>query len=93
MISRKTEPEGTEVFKLLPSSDDLIEKTDRQTISTYLGINARTIAKFSSGNARVAIALAETVKTKETLGRLSDTDLFRALIPTEGTSTMTHSCV
>jgi len=62
---QEDEPEGTEVFKLLPSSDDLIEKLIVKRFPHILGINARTIAKFSSGNARVAIALAETVKTKE----------------------------
>ena len=73
------EPEGTEVFKLLPASEDLIEKLILKRFPHVLGINARTIANFSGGNARVAIALAETVGRRETLGTLSDTDLFHRL--------------
>jgi len=55
-------PEETDVFRLEPSSDNVIEKLLEQRYLNISQINARTIAEFASGNARVAIALANTLK-------------------------------
>jgi hypothetical protein len=76
---REDEPEGTEVFKLTPSSIELIEKLVRNRFPNVSEIDARTISNFSDGNARIAIALAETIGKKETIAGLSDEDLFRRL--------------
>ncbi|MGC2695951.1 MAG: hypothetical protein WA738_09180, partial [Candidatus Angelobacter sp.] len=76
---REDEPEGTEVFKLTPSSIELIEKLVRNRFPNVSVIDARTISNFSDGNARIAIALAETIVKKETIAGLSDEDLFRRL--------------
>jgi hypothetical protein len=73
------EPEGTDVFKLEPSSSELIEKLVFRRFPHISAVNARTIANFSDGNARVAIALAETVDKRETLGSLSNAELFHRL--------------
>lgn len=76
---RDDEKEATEVFRLEPASIGLI--TDlvvrrNNTIGTY---NAEKIAVFSGGNARIAIALAKTIKQGESLGNLSDESLFERL--------------
>ncbi len=74
------EPEGTEVFRLDTSSLDLIEKLIRRRFPDISHTDAKTIANFSDGNARVAIALAGTVGKNETIEGLKDHDLLVRLI-------------
>ncbi|WP_373033964.1 hypothetical protein [Sulfurovum sp.] len=76
---REDQPEETEVFHLEPSSDELIEKVIRARFPYVNQVDAGTIAKFSGGNARVAIALASTVEKGESLSNLQDNDLFERL--------------
>jgi hypothetical protein len=73
------QPEGTEVFELRPSSDDLIEKLLLRRVEGLSQVNAATIAKFASGNARVALALAQTVGKNESVASLNDVELFQRL--------------
>jgi len=73
------QPEGTEVFELRPSSDDLIEKLLLRRVEGLSQVNAATIAKFASGNARVALALAQTVDKNESVASLNDVELFQRL--------------
>ena len=72
-------PEETDVFRLEPASKGIIEKLihKRYPDIGQNNDNAETIAGFSGGNARVAIALAGTVKRGET--RLRDQELFERL--------------
>jgi len=72
-------PEETDVFRLEPSSNDLIEKLLKRRYPHIGQINAQTIAEFASGNARVAIALANTLKKGESLSTLRDDELFDRL--------------
>ena len=53
---REDEPEGTEVFELLPSSEGLIEQLIKRRFPELSVIDARTAAEFSGGNARIAVA-------------------------------------
>ena len=76
---RDDQQEGTEVFKLEPSSKELIEKLIRKRFQAVSQVDAGTIAEFSGGNARVAMALAATVGKGETITGLKDEDLFRRL--------------
>jgi len=76
---REDQPEGTEVFKLEPSSNDLIEKIIKHRFRELSPVDVRTVAEFSGGNARIAIALAATVGNKETIAGLTDEELFRRL--------------
>jgi hypothetical protein len=76
---REDQPEGTEVFSLEPASIDLIDKLVRRRFPHLLAVGARTIAEFSGGNARIAIALAETIGKNEAIAGLSDGDLFTRL--------------
>jgi hypothetical protein len=73
-------PEGTQVFRLDTSSPELIEKLIRRRFKDVSPTDAGTIAKFSDGNARVAIALAATVSRNETIEGLRDEDLIERLI-------------
>jgi hypothetical protein len=76
---REDQPEGTEVFELEPSSTDLIEKLVQRRFQHISAVDRHTIANFSGGNARIAIALAETVGREETVAGMSDEDLFKRL--------------
>jgi len=72
-------PEGTEVFELRAASAELIEKLLQMRFPNLSQIDRRTAAEFSGGNARIAIALADTVARRGTLASLSDSDLFERL--------------
>lgn len=72
-------PEETEVFLMEPSSDKLIQKMIENLFREIGFLNAKTIADFSGGNARIAIALARTVIKGEALSSLRDDDLFNRL--------------
>ncbi len=58
-------PEETDVFRLELASDKLIEKLLEKRYGHISQIDAIKIAEFASGNARVAIALANTLKQGE----------------------------
>jgi hypothetical protein len=76
---REDQPEGTDVFELQPSSDDLIEKLLQRRVTGLSQVNARSIATFATGNARVALALAHTVDRDESVASLKDAELFERL--------------
>ncbi len=76
---REDQPEGTDVFELQPSSNDLIEKLLQRRVPGLSQVNARSIAIFAGGNARVALALAQTVDSHESVASLRDTELFERL--------------
>ncbi|OIK07155.1 hypothetical protein [Bacillus sp. MUM 13] len=72
-------PEETDVYHLEPASDHLIERLIISRFPYVSGVDSRTIASFSGGNARIAIALANTIRRGENLGNLRDEDLFSRL--------------
>lgn len=76
---REDQPEGTDVFSLETSSLPLIEKLVRGRFPDLSQVDAGTIAEFSGGNARIALALAGTVKKSETVSGLTNTELFTRL--------------
>lgn len=73
---REDQPEETDVFRLEPASVALVEKLIQIRFEHISQIDACTIADFSGGNARVAIALANTVAKGETLAALNNEELF-----------------
>ena len=73
---RDDQPEETEVFYLEPASSEIIINIIRTRFEHVSEIDARTIAEFSGGNARIAIALASTIQQGEDLANLRDEDLF-----------------
>lgn len=76
---REDQPEGTDVFELDASSPELIERLIEKRLPHLSHIDRKTIAESSGGNARVALALAGTVKKKESVAGLSDAELFKRL--------------
>ncbi|MCP3390929.1 hypothetical protein NLM27_19290 [Bradyrhizobium sp. CCGB12] len=76
---RDDQPEGTDVFALDTSSPALIEKLVARRHPQISQIDAGTIAQFSDGNARVALALAATVEKNGSITGLSNADLFKRL--------------
>jgi hypothetical protein len=76
---RDDQPEGTQVVTLDTSSPELIEMLVRRRYPHLSQVDARTIAEASGGNARIAIALAETVESSDTIAGLSNEELFQRL--------------
>ena len=76
---REDEPEGTDVFALEPSSSDLVEKLVKHRFPEISSVDAHSVAEFSGGNARIAIALAATIGKNETIAGLNDEELFERL--------------
>ena len=74
---REDEPEGTDVYRLEPASTDLIESLLRSRFTVAQG-EARRIAEFAGGNARIAMALAVATKNSNVL-KMNDDELFRRL--------------
>jgi hypothetical protein len=72
-------PDETSVFRLEPASEEIIEKIINKRFPHISQVDARTIAVFSGGNARVAISLANTVRQGETLSGFHDEELFERL--------------
>lgn len=73
------ESEGTEIFRLEPASVELIEKVLARKHPSLSEPEVRTIARFSEGNSRIALALAQTARRGESLANLKDSDLFKRL--------------
>ena len=76
---REDQPEGTDVFSLGTSSPELIERLVSKRCPELSQVDSRTIADFSGGNARIALALAGTIGKSETIAGLTDEDLFHRL--------------
>jgi hypothetical protein len=73
------EPEGTEVFRLEPASDEVIEHLLARRAPHASEADRRRIAEFSGGNARMALALAHTIRRGDSITRLADNELFERL--------------
>jgi hypothetical protein len=76
---RDDRPESTRVVSLETSSIALIAQIVRRRFPYISQVDAATIAESSGGNARIAIALANTVGESETISGLSDDELFKRL--------------
>lgn len=76
---REDQPEGTDVFVLDTSSLDVVEKLVARRYPDLSQIDAHTIAEFSGGNARVALALASRIEKTETVAGLTEEELFKRL--------------
>lgn len=72
-------PEETDVFRLEPATTALIEKLIQIRFKHISQVDSHTIAEFSGGNARIAIALAQTINVGESLGILKNDELFKRL--------------
>lgn len=72
-------PTETDVYRLQPSDDQLIEALISQRYPEVSQIDRSTIARFSEGNTRVALALADSVMHGGSLAGLGDNALFKRL--------------
>lgn len=72
-------PDATKCYRLEGSSDNVIKQLLQRCYPVLSFSDVDTITAFSDGNARVAFALAATVKTTGELARLRDSDLFKRL--------------
>jgi hypothetical protein len=72
-------PEGTDVFRLEAASGDVVAKLVTARCPWLSQVDAQSIGTFSGGNARVGLALAQTVRVGESLSGLSDEALFSRL--------------
>ncbi len=73
------EPEKTEVYRLEPSTHELIERLLEQRMPQTSQVDRRRMAELSGGNAKLALALANTVKQGESVAKLTDNELFKRL--------------
>lgn len=76
---REDKPQTTEVIHIEAVGSEVAE---RLLIRRFPGLghnNARRIAEFADGNARVSLAIAERVEEGESLAKLSDNQLFNRL--------------
>jgi hypothetical protein len=76
---REDEPEGTKAFRLEPSSAELVAKLLARRFPDMSRPNVEKIADFSGGNARIAMALANTLENHESIAGLRDEELFSRL--------------
>ncbi|MFW2342509.1 hypothetical protein [Brevundimonas sp.] len=71
--------ENTDVFKLEPASREVIEGILKPRYPRLTNPEIRTIADFSEGNFRIALALANTSRGGQSLANLKDSELFNRL--------------
>ena len=76
---REDKPEITEVVHIEAVGPEVAEQLLLRRFPGIGQINARRIAEFSDGNARVALAIAERVEEHESLAQLSNAQLFDRL--------------
>ena len=76
---RDDQPEGTDVFHLEAASPALVAKLVRARFPKLSQVDCETIGDFSGGNARIGIALADTVRAGDRLAGLTDESLFLRL--------------
>lgn len=74
------EPEETQVFRLEPASNKIIEEILQYLKPNASQIDRTRIAEFSGGNARIALALARTVEHSGSLATLNDMELLKRLL-------------
>ncbi|WP_415916268.1 hypothetical protein SE336_15720 [Xanthomonas arboricola] len=70
---------STRAYKLDGASDDTIEKILRSRFRNLSGTDRDVIIRVSHGNARLALAIAETAPQSGHLSSLEDGELFRRL--------------
>ncbi|EGK4106494.1 hypothetical protein IPA32_004976, partial [Escherichia coli] len=76
---RDDKPQTTEVIHIETDGPDVAEQLLIRRFPSIGQNNARRIAEFADGNARVALAIAERVEEGESLALLSDAQLFNRL--------------
>lgn len=82
---REDKPEVTSVVRIDAEGSEITEILIKRRYPALGQVNARRIAEFSGGNARLALALAETVnEEEESLSSFSNAQLFDRLFYQRG---------
>ncbi|MEH8117569.1 hypothetical protein Q7I37_08335 [Aeromonas allosaccharophila] len=76
---RDDKPQTTEVIQIEAVGPEVAEQLVLRRFPNIGRNNARRIAEFADGNARVSLAIAERVEEGESLAQLSDAQLFNRL--------------
>lgn len=76
---RDDKPQTTEVIQIEAVGPEVAEQLLNRRFPDIGQNNARRIAEFADGNARVSLAIAERVEKGESLAQLSDAQLFNRL--------------
>ncbi|MXC43684.1 hypothetical protein FQZ37_26395, partial [Escherichia coli] len=76
---RDDKPQTTEVICIEAFGPEVAEQLLIRRFPRIGHHNARRIAAFADGNARVSLAIAERVEEGESLAQLSDAQLFNRL--------------
>ncbi|MEN6669092.1 hypothetical protein AAJP47_01825 [Psychrobacter sp. B38] len=77
-------PEETSVYRMQPTTIDLIKKVIERHYTELEGINISKIADFSGGNYRLALAIASNIDKSDNLSILTDDELFKRLFYQKG---------
>lgn len=72
-------PEETDVFRMEPASEELVDELLKRRFPDVSQVNVDTIKRIADGNSRVAIALANSLNKRDSLAALRDEELFRRL--------------
>ncbi len=81
---REDKPEETKVVRIDAEGPEIVEILIKRRHPDLGQVNARRIAEFSGGNARLALALADTVSEEESLSGFSNAQLFDRLFYQRG---------
>lgn len=76
---QEDEPEDSNVYRMLPSSEDLIYHLISQRFPGWSYSSYHRIARLSGGNSRIALALAKSVSNHRDISELKDKELFERL--------------
>lgn len=76
---RDDKPQTTDVVHIEADGPEVAEELLLRRFPSVGQVNARRIAEFANGNARVSLAIAERVEQGESLAHLSDAELFDRL--------------
>ena len=81
---REDKPEVTSVVRIDADGTEIAEKLVARRHRGLGQVNVRRIAEFSGGNARLALALADSVSEKDSLSSFSNAELFDRLFYKRG---------
>lgn len=77
---RDDQPERTDVFHIEAEGAEIAARLIQHRFSEISVTDAEFVAEFAGGNARIALALAENVKTERDIASLTNETLFNRLL-------------
>lgn len=77
-------PEETSIYRMQPTTTELIKKVIERHYPELESININKIADFSGGNYRLALAIASNIDKSDNLSILTDDELFKRIFYQKG---------